>query len=83
MTDTDLQLQYHRWVWKWRSPIIQKIGEKKNVNTFLMRSLASMVRYGGRLSLHFRILSMVFFLFSAVNGGWGESHQGQGAFTPG
>lgn len=29
MTDTDLQLQYHRWVWKWRSPIIQKIGEKK------------------------------------------------------
>jgi len=35
-----------------------------------MRSLASMVRYGGRLILHFKILSMVFFLFSAVNGGW-------------
>lgn len=39
-------------------------------STFLMRSRASMVRYGGRLSLHFRILSIVFFLFSAVNGGW-------------
>lgn len=37
-----------------------------------MRSLASMVRYGGRLSLHFKILSMVFFLFSPVNGGWGR-----------
>lgn len=37
--------------------------------TFLMRSLASIVKYGGKLSLHFRILSMVFFLFSAVNGG--------------
>lgn len=44
--------------------------DNKYQNTFLMRSRASMVRYGGRLSLHFRILSMVFFLFSAVNGGW-------------
>lgn len=40
------------------------------VSTFLMRSRASMVRYGGKLSLHFKILSMVFFLFSAVKGGW-------------
>lgn len=38
--------------------------------TFLMRSRASTVKYGGKLSLHFKILSMVFFLFSAVNGGW-------------
>lgn len=40
------------------------------VGTFLMRSRASIVRYGGKLSLHFKILSMVFFLFSAVKGGW-------------
>lgn len=43
------------------------------VSTFLMRSRASMVRYGGKLSLHFKILSMVFFLFSAVKGGWKTS----------
>lgn len=46
-----------------------------SVGTFLMRSLASTVKYGGRLSLHFRILSMVFFLFSAVNGGCGGGDQ--------
>lgn len=41
-------------------------------STLFKRSLASCVRYGGRPSLHFRILSMVFFRFSPVNGGYGE-----------
>lgn len=40
--------------------------------TRFRRSLASCVRQGGRLSLHFRILSMVFFRFSPVNGGYRE-----------
>lgn len=31
---TDLQLQYHIWLWKWRSPIIEKIGEKKSEYLF-------------------------------------------------
>lgn len=41
--------------------------------TFFRRSLASWVRYGGRLSLHFRILSMVFLRFSPVNGGYNQA----------
>lgn len=45
----------------------EKQGEQL---TFFRRSLASCVRYGGRLSLHFKILSIVFFRFSPVNGGY-------------
>lgn len=47
-----------------------------------MRSRALMVRYGGRFSFHFRILSMVFFLFSAVNGGWWRIRK-ESVFTQG
>ena len=43
--------------------------KKKGLFTLFSSSLASLVRYGGRLSLHFKILSMVFFRFSPVNGG--------------
>lgn len=54
-------------------------GKKQPLDTFFRRSRASCVRYGGRLSLHFRILSIVFFRFSPVKGGcsktwsWGYS----------
>ena len=39
------------------------------LSNFLSKSFASGVKYGGRLSLHLKIFSMVFFRFSAVNGG--------------
>lgn len=37
--------------------------------SFLIKSLASFVKYGGTSSLADTILSMVFLRFSAVNGG--------------
>jgi hypothetical protein len=37
--------------------------------TFLSKSLASLVRYGGTMSFADTILSIVFLRFSAVNGG--------------
>jgi hypothetical protein len=39
-------------------------------NNFLIKSLASLVRYGGTKSLAETILSIVFLRFSAVNGGY-------------
>lgn len=52
-------------------------GEVENFggSTFLRRSRASGVRYGGSTSFPLRILSMVFLRFSAVNGGCG-GHRG-------
>lgn len=57
-------------IFKWRVGVCECVCVCEFVcETFLIMSLASTVMYGGRLTLHFRILSMVFFLFSAVNGG--------------
>jgi len=44
-------------------------------NSFRIKSRASGVRYGGKLSLPFKIFSIVFFRFSAVNGGWRETNE--------
>lgn len=63
----ETKYQKSLWIITWPSSVFVFLCVGSS--TFLMRSLASMVRYGGRLSLHFNILSMVFFLFSAVNGG--------------
>lgn len=43
--------------------------------TFLSNSLASCVKYGGKFSFAFKILSIVFFLFSAVKGGCKKTYQ--------
>lgn len=48
---------------------MQGLGEETTA-TFLTRSRASGVRYGGSTSFPLMILSMVFFRFSAVKGGW-------------
>ena len=57
------------WIWL---IIIEQwvlVLNEKGLLTLFSSSLASFVRYGGRLSLHFKILSIVFFRFSPVNGG--------------
>lgn len=42
---------------------------------FRIKSLASGVKYAGKLIFPFNIVSMVFFRFSAVNGGWKDRIQ--------
>lgn len=60
--------------WAWTSAASPAPPPSRNeafrFSSFFRRSLASCVRYGGRLSLHFKILSIVFFRFSPVNGGY-------------